>query len=382
MVNQTPKYVLIYALCMLAFYGSYLLMDGQAVKHALIFQIIVFWLLNELWFLLYALVMIVAGIFKWVKSRSDVSDASFWRYVRWCSISLLIAPIFIHALLYAINVASGGSLQEWLELPLSTGLFASSYLACVLLFVLAFPAKLMGIGVCNLLEPDFDERSERSESGDKSSTPPIPPAASSSLVEYGSQSAAQHEILVAGMMAADEELLLHTAPTALDEMKEAKQSFVAGYILMAVALLFSAVAVFYWSQASSALFRAIPVCAALAFGFAALPSLRARGRFNRILNHSDYYITSKALYLCRLGQVRVIRYEDKPRFALGLGTGGYGRIEAIEQSSLMGKLLGKIQPDSVSDVESYKGFQDALEGMVHIAQPQEVFELLQEQCQL
>lgn len=373
--RQMPKYLLVYALCMLCFWGCYSAMDGTAPKQALIFQAVIFWLVNELWFVLGSLPIVLGAIFKWIKERKDVEESFVWRAMRWASLSLLVVPELIYGLLSVINLATNDALEQWLELPLSMGLYVASFVSVVLLFIIAFPAKIMGIGVINLLSdmeesigvPNFDAQpAPRSEA--KTDSP---------LKEYHSLSAKKHQQKIKSMLATDEHILLHTAPSDLDKMKDANQSFIVGFVLVGISLLFALVAVMYWQQASSALYRAIPVCGAIVFAFAALPSLRAKSRYKRILNNSDYFITNQAVYCCKLGRVRMVRYADKPRFALTLESQGYGRIEIIEAQSFAGKLFEKIQPDSISNASEQKGFQNSLDGLVHIAQAEDVLELLQ-----
>lgn len=375
------KYFFVYSLCLFCFWACYQLGDGAATKEAVIFQLLLFWLLNELWFILTCVPVLLGTLLKWLKNRSELDDRFFWCSVRWTSLSLLIVPELIYALLSIINSAMDDALAQWLGLPLSMGLFASSFVSIVLLFILSFPAKIMGIGIIQFFNDLEYLTDDEHFVNNESRAPSLKTVAEGPIQEHHSQRASAHHQMVLGMITSDERLLLHTAPSGLDQMKDANQHRITGFVLMGCALLFTTIAVIYWQQASSALFRALPVCGAIAFGLAALPALRARSRYQSVLSNSDYFITNKAVYCCKLGRIRCVRYVDKPRFALTLYSHGYGRIDIIEAQSLAGKLLDKLQPQSLRNVQENKGFQDPLNGLVHIAQPEEVLSLIHQSQQ-
>ncbi len=157
------KYVITYTLCFVAFVLCYSVLGEGQMQRALLFQVLLFWLLNELWFFLSALPALMTAIFKWATKREDETNRAVQRIVRLSSVSLLLLPHGVFALLYLCNLLSRGGFQETLGLPLSQGLFVSAYAGCVMLFIIALFTPIHGFSLSLLFESIENSSGRRSE---------------------------------------------------------------------------------------------------------------------------------------------------------------------------------------------------------------------------
>ncbi len=156
------KYIITYTLCFIAFMLCYGILGEGEMQRALLFQVLLFWLLNELWFFLSALPALMAAIFKWATRREHETERSVRRIVRLTSVSLILLPHGVFALLYLCNRLTQGGFQESLGLPLSQGLFVSAYVGCVMLFITALFTPIHALTLTHLFEGDksADHRSK------------------------------------------------------------------------------------------------------------------------------------------------------------------------------------------------------------------------------
>lgn len=84
------------------------------------------------------------------------------------SICILLIPPFIYAALYFINKFFEGATALWAGLSFDASLFVSSYLACVLLFLIGFFTKIIGLSLMtlfgNMSEDFIDDAFEKKDS--------------------------------------------------------------------------------------------------------------------------------------------------------------------------------------------------------------------------
>ncbi len=380
------KYIITYALCLLAFVGCYSILGEGHTKEALIFQVLLFWLLNELWLRLAALPVTIATLLRWFRKRKDISEATTDKINRLSSVSLLLLPHGIFALLYLINQLSQGGFQAWLELPLSQGLFASAYVGCVLLFVLALCTRMHGLSLIFFFE-DLEEENEHIPVEQRTAQPhhaaDAAPAArsASELQERRSRYGAKHRRMTEQLLADSETILYQTSPVA-SARREMGLNYVVGSLLLGLgALVTVSVTVLSWARMEGwvlALLLMMGVIFTLLFlGWVSAP-LRTKKHRQRV----DYFLTEKRALICEpRKKPRSIFWADAPRCHLALYDQGVGNIYLIERRGLLGKFAAaaeKVIGESTEDYdETDSNHGNRLNGLIQVEQGREIFALVE-----
>lgn len=190
---------------------------------ALLFQILVFFIINEAWYWLCAWPGIFLALFQQVKDK-NVPEQNREKYIRGLnklvritSIIILILPHIIYGMLWMANVLSQGALQGWGKVDLDASLFFPSYLSCIILFILVFIFSIQPYSISHFMMEWFEpglgkEKVVEEEDGAKLSTPTAP-------LNVRDEEQGNHSILfdahyrkVVKEMEPNEEILAVTAP--------------------------------------------------------------------------------------------------------------------------------------------------------------------------
>ncbi len=379
------KYIITYALCLLAFVGCYSILGEGHTKEALIFQVLLFWLLNELWFFLFALPTIVATLLSWLRKRKDVSEGVTDKINRLTSVSLLLLPHGVFALLYGVNALTQGGFQAWLGLPLSQGLFASAYVGCVLLFVLVLCTRMHALSLTLFFE-EVEEKREHAPVEQHAAQPPqgaelAPAGADSELQERRSRYGAKHRRMTEQLLADSETILYQTSPVA-SAARELTASYVVGSLLLGLGALVSVgVTVQSWARLEGWVLAVLlmmgGIFTLLFLGWVSSPLRRKRHR-----QRVDYFITNKRAIICEpRKKPRSIFWADAPRCHLALYDRGVGNIYLIERRGLLGKFAAAAEKVLGGAAEDYdetdSNHGNRLNGLIQVEQAQEIFALVE-----
>ncbi len=368
MTPNYKSYILVYVLCIGLFLGCYWLTDGEQIKRALLLQVLLLWLLNELWNLLITIPVLLRALLK--------KELKFHNIIKLCRITspcLIIVPPVIYGLVYLLDCIMNQALSHWLELPLASALFTSSYLSCVLLFILNFPAKIMGISILNLLEVNEHAESDvRDVRHDASQTQEPQPTQ-----QHQSQLGVQNRSKVEQVLAQGEKILLQTAPIPYKPSDHAIQTaFGIGSCIFTIFIVLLSYKI--WGEQTPL----IRLSMILFSGIGAFISYRclsnSRIWLNR-LKQCDFFITNQRFITVDDGKIHSINWADRPQCRLVQHEDGMKSILIVKANSL-GKIFAeRLQCSNTPEVVQENG--KTLNGLIHIPDADAVYALVKQYAQ-
>ncbi len=364
-------------------------MSGVLTKNpegALLFQFALFWVLNEIWYGMSAWLGVVPILVHWWKNRNgsgpDEREASRTgsRLIRGTSIGLLVFP---HAIFLGLTVAdtlAQGALQRWMHLELGAPLFLPSYLGCCTLFVFALAGRLHPFSVVAFLDDHLDP-----SLGDESIVQPSHVASSPSPVSENEPSCAlssaapsqafkQHERQIAEAMEADEELLAVTAPVPYALNRSTRIDLFVGIPFVLGAFWAAAMAVKLGGGTAHPLAFWGVLGMAAVFLFAGLLLVTSPLRWKKRLERTDYFVTSRRVFLAEGDTLRQFYWKDRPHVSLSPEHSEIGSVYLTPRTLLtatLGKLLG---PGSVNARET--DATGRMNGLLNIPQAERVHALI------
>jgi len=370
-------------------------MGGDAFKQALLFQFLLFWLINELWFGTIQIPMLLIYIIDAFKNKDGKSGASAQakqrvnKLARVTSVCILLIPLVVYAALYFSNRYFDGAIALWSGLAFDATLFISSYLSCVLLFVLGIFAKIIGLSVLTAFGNIFDDSIEDALAKlDSSKVDNLADCAADSsaqqsmhntdtLVESRSLYADKHRALVGRKLERGEEILHHSAPIHNIEGNIGWKSYFPAMLFGFFALLVVALTIASFGLSDKFYVHALLLIMSLIFVLFVLNLARSPARVNRKLNRTDFIITNKRFILCEEGKLRSIYWHAAPRCILSLQPDGSGNIAIIQQKSFAGKFLDELSNNAQEiSIAEYRGADKQLNGLVFIPQAEAVYKLI------
>ncbi len=383
------KYFITYTLCLLTFLGCYSILGQGHVQKALLFQVLLLWLLNEVWYALIALPTLTITLLRWIKKQEDLSESAVRRITRLTSVSLLLLPHALFALLYLINQLTQGGFQSWLGLPLSQGLFISAYASCVLLFILAMFTTIRGVSLHILLE-DLEEEEAAPEPEElrvaqtqrvenTQHVAPAPPA--TELEQSQSLFGEKHRRMVERSLD-ESEIILHQASPLSSATREMGLNYVVISLLLGlVAFMCLAITVQSWASMEGWV-QGLLLLMSVVFSLLFLMWVSSPTRTKRHRQRVDYFITNKRAIICEpRKKPRSILWADAPRCHLALYAQGVGNIYLIERHGFLDKLsqaADKLIGESAKEYEETDyNHGNRLNGLIQIAHAQATFTLVE-----
>ncbi len=330
-------------LAALAFFSAFAAVSGILSNEAIIFQIAVQWLVNELWFDAYLVPLLLMQLFGRKESKREVARQR--RAARWTSVCLLLFPAILFGIISLIESLTTNALGNWLGLSLEAGLFTCSFAGFFLLFILALFTGAMPLSVQATLENFFDEKLDtfreevktEVEQSQASALPPLPVMSAAScdtsvVPTRHSRLYAAHERDFARKQQADEELILATAPAGVVPIGDETQSFLVGGGFGAVGLflLYNACV---WQQTGELAGMALWMCYLIGAVFVlfALPVVIGPLRWRKRLNSIDYFITNRRLVIYRGDEVYSQPWKEPCICHLTLRAGTCGDVAVIRK---------------------------------------------------
>lgn len=356
------SYILVYALCLALFAGCYWLMDGEQLKRALLLQVLILWLLNEIWNLLIFIPVLLRVLLK-----KELQFRNIIKLSRLTSPCLIIVPPVIYGFIYLLDSVMNQALSNWLEMPLASTLFLSSYLSCVILFILNFPAKIMGISIINLLEAHDDATSEIRDVH--------PPSDDTSRTqESQSRLGEQNRSKVEQVLSEGEEILHQTAPIPYKPSGHMMQTaFGTGCSIFTLFILFLTCKI--WDEQT----LLVRLSMFIFIGIGALISYQcltsSRKWLNR-LSQCDFFITKQRFITVDGGKIHSIYWADRPKCRLTQHEDGMKSILIIKTNSLGSILAERLPGTNTPYVVQENG--KTLNGLIHIPDADAVYTLIKQ----
>ncbi len=146
----TPRQYLLTALFTLSFFSlCYYLLEGDQFYDALLLQLIVLWLICEMWyFALWVMSLMLLMRHQLTKSLeyNRLYRKGLQKWNRRTAVMLLLAPHVIYVTFYFI-AQSPDTAATYPKNPLSDDFILSSYLSCVLFYILSLFFRMPPISI-------------------------------------------------------------------------------------------------------------------------------------------------------------------------------------------------------------------------------------------
>lgn len=131
-------------------------------RAALLFQLLVFFIINEVWYWLCTWPGVFLSLFQQIKNK-NVPEQNRGKYVgglnrlvRMTSVIILILPHVIYGTLWLVNLLSQHALQRWGGVSLDASLFLPSYLSCIVFFILVFIFPIQPYSISHFMMEWFE----------------------------------------------------------------------------------------------------------------------------------------------------------------------------------------------------------------------------------
>ncbi len=144
-MSQPLRYLLSYTASLGLAAALYHLSGGAQLYEAMLFTLILLWLVNELWF--HAFLAVALFFIGLSGGRDDIAQARR-KLTRWSRLTSLLILLLPHPLYALLSLAStdANSLLSY-----DHALFLSSYASVLSIFILSFPCRLTAISPINYL---------------------------------------------------------------------------------------------------------------------------------------------------------------------------------------------------------------------------------------
>ncbi len=154
-MSISRQYLLSFLLAFAVFSISYLLAAGVKAYDAILIQIIVLWVICEVWyFLLWNMSQILLWrVGKKLLEQIELFAKSLEKWNRRLSVILLLMPHVLYAFFYFISKSPDFNDKY----PFNEGFFLSSYLSCIALFAIALFFRLPPISIVAWIRSGFSE---------------------------------------------------------------------------------------------------------------------------------------------------------------------------------------------------------------------------------
>ena len=353
---------------------------------ALLFQILVFFIINEAWYWLCAWPGIFLALFQQVKDK-NVPEQNREKYIRGLnklvritSIIILILPHIIYGMLWMANVLSQGALQGWGKVDLDASLFFPSYLSCIILFILVFIFSIQPYSISHFMMEWFEpglgkEKVVEEEDGAKLSTPTAP-------LNVRDEEQGNHSILfdahyrkVVKEMEPNEEILAVTAPIPCAFNRQTRIELMIGvpFILASVwvaSMLFKIVS----QSGFSFIFWGLILMFLVFFSVGCL-LVFSPARWRKRLSRTDYFVTSKRVFLAEGRDLHQFFWKDEPYVSLQMHNELLGSVYISRRTHVnacLDKLFGKGKVNAYETDETGK-----MNGLLNIPQAGDIYAMIE-----
>lgn len=338
---------------------------------ALVFQLILFWLLNEVWYGICVGPGIILVLLRAWKERNCPKNPrradlrADWpnKLVRGASVVLLVGPHLLYAFAVLGDLATGGDLSRWSGIAWNAPFLAASYVSCCVLFVLAWIERLQPYSMEHvaLYWLQAGERPEHVGAANAAGPPPVPapaPTAATASAALppanGSFSYEAHRARVATLLEPGEEVLAVTAPVPYAFNNQTRLECVLSVPFLLGSCWAGRMAVEMAGSSSRALAVWGLPAMALVFLLAGLALVLSPRRWKKQLAHTDYFITSKRVFLMEDRAERFFCWQENLSLVLQRHGNATGSIDPARQSRLLSRFFGPARPVAAETDETGK----------------------------
>ena len=355
-------------------------------RAVLFFQLLVFFIINEVWYWLCTWPGIFLSLFQQIKNKR-VPEQNREKYVRglnrlvrMTSIIILLVPHVIYGTLWLVNLLSQHALQRWGGVNLDASLFLPSYLSCIVFFILVFIFPIQPYSISHFMmewfEPNLGKEKvaeEKDDSRTSSYTVPLNVRAE----EHGGRSILfdVHYGKIMKEMEAGEELLAMAAPVPYAFNRQTRMEFIIGVpFIFASAWVASMLFKVVSQSGVSLIFWALFVMLLVFFSVGCL-LVFSPARWKKRLSRTDYFITSRRVFLAEGNDLRQFFWKDEPYVSLQMHHELLGSVYISRRTRInacLDKLFGKGKVNAYETDETGK-----MNGLLNIPQAEKVYAMIE-----
>lgn len=388
MNKRTVRTAIIYIVSLVVFVCAFAQANilSENWEAALLFQLLMFFIINEVWYGLCAWPGIFLSLFQQIKNK-NVPEHNHEKYVRglnrlvrMASAVILILPHVIYGTLWLVNLLSQHALQRWGEVNLDASLFFPSYLSCIVFFILVFIFPIQPYSISHFMmewfEPNMGKEKVTEEKDDLSVSSYTAPL-NVQTEEHGSRSILFdiHYGRIMKELGSDEELLAMTAPTSYAFNRQTRMEFMIGvpFVLASIwvaSMLFKIV----FQSGLPAVFWALLLMLLVFFSVGCLLVLSPT-RWKKRLSRTDYFVTSKRVFLAEENDLHQFFWKDEPYTSLQMHNELLESIYISRKTRVnacLDKLFGKGKVNAYETDETGK-----MNGLLNIPQADKVYAMIE-----
>lgn len=353
---------------------------------AVLFQLFIFFMVNEAWYWLCAWPGVFLALFQGWRNRNvrEEDRADHVRgvnaLVRVTGIVILVLPHFIYGALWVLNSLPRGALERWGNLNFDSSLFLSSYASCAVLFILAMIFFVQPYSFSHLMMKWFEPALEGEKVTADESVSDVPP--SFVLREVPAGMPGSHSLLfdvhyrqVMERMETNEEILMATAPVPYAFNRQTRMECMMGvpFLLAAMwvaSMLFSVMSL----SESTLLFVGLLAMMAVFFTAGCLLAF-SPARWRKRLSRTDYFITSRRVFLADGKDLLQFFWKDASSISLNMNYGPEGSIyisSGNRVTAWLGKWFGEGTVNAYETDETGR-----MNGLLNIPQAAGVYEMME-----
>ena len=296
------------------------------------------------------------------------------------SVIILILPHVIYGTLWLVNLLSQHALQRWGGVSLDASLFLPSYLSCIVFFILVFIFPIQPYSISHFMmewfEPGLGKEKVTEEKDDSSASSYTAP------LNVRNEEYEGHSILfdahygrVMKEMVAREELLMMTAPIPYAFNRQPRMELMIGVpFILASAWVASMLFRVVPQSGYSFIFWALLLMLLVFFPMGCL-LVFSPARWKKRLSRTDYFITSKRVFLAEENDLRQFLWKDEPYISLQMHHELLGSVYISRRtrvSACLDKLFGKGKVNAYETDETGK-----MNGLLNIPQAEKVYAMIE-----
>ena len=365
--KREPDFIFILivnATCIALAAGAASIFQGVSFGSVCFITAILMLLCNEAWYRCAAIpVLLVAAVNMFRKDSAKKEEKQTRQALRLCSISLLVVPHLIFALLYLANWATQGQAEAELGIGIRHGVLACIYIAPALLWLAAQFAGIFPLSIEQLFMHDDGIISEPTEGEDAAPEPPVPTDTAAPIHPQ--------------LKALADELLHYSRPELGVNHIHARTHATIGYCLLPIVLILIALAANSYEQ--SVLISGITGLLAIIFGLVSYRLINEPNAWRKKLSQVEYAYTATHAYIAEGDKLQTFSIDESLNIQFEAIEGHIGNIY-LSQSGKLGTRMRKLLGDklTINDTGSRYDLHAPLCGFFQIPHAEQVLKQLSE----
>lgn len=363
--KREPDFIFILivnAICIALAAGAASIFQGVSFGSVCFITAILILLCNEAWYRCAAIpVLLVAAVNMFRKDSAKKEEKHTRQALRLCSLSLLVVPHLIFALLYLANWATQGQAETELGIGIRHGVLACIYIAPALLWLAAQFAGIFPLSIEQLFMHDDGIISEPTKCEETA-----PPVTSDTAAPIHPQ-----------LQSLAGELLHYSRPALGINHVHARTHATIGYCLLPIVLILIALAANSYEQ--SVLISGITGLLAIIFGLVSIRLINEPNAWRNKLSRVEYAYTATQAYIAEGDKLQTFSIDESLNIQFEAIEGHIGNIY-LSQSGKLGTRMRKLLGDklTINDTGSRYDLTAPLCGFFQIPHAEQVLKQLSE----